>query len=173
MGSGFFSADYLKKNGASLSGTSIAQDIAALFDYKYDLVSKSYGVDKQESLREDLCHAMRRHIKMVYDAFPFVKGLLDHEDSRKVVLQCFAAQVLKKEGWKTYKHADFASRDTLCTRLLEKDNLQFDGKKCVLGDKSVVKKKHGSPADKFSAARGGNTPSTSNSKKGFFRYREA
>lgn len=162
---------YLNSDTGSLSDEKIAQDIAALFDYKYGLLSKNSASDLE--LRSGLYRVMRRHIKMVYDAFPFVKNLLDDEDKRSAILKCFADQILKKEGWEKNKHPDFKSGAALSERLLTEDKLKFDGSKCIVKYKSKVKKKHGSLAKKMSDSRGGEFPDTSNSGQSFFRDDES
>jgi hypothetical protein len=153
---------YLQANG-TLSGNRIARDIAALFDYKHDLVSeeKSYKKDA-EAMRASLTRAMCRHLKMAYDAFPFVKEQFDIDANRAVILECFAGQILEKEEWKNHKHADFKSEKKLYERLLKPKALSFEKGKCILTHKSKVKKKHGNIVEQLSSSRGGFHPDTSN-----------
>ena len=156
---------YQKKNG-NLDGNKIAEDMAALFDYKYDLVLEEYERQHgkkgdKAGLRTELCHVMRRHIKMCYDAFPFVKDLLDEESNRKIILELFCKEVREKDGWKNHNHEDFTSKEKLYERLLRPGKLKFENKKCIITDKSSVKKKHGKLVDKLNDSRGGIFPSTS------------
>lgn len=88
----------------------IAQNIANLFDYNFNLIKQemSERVKDKEVLRSkwkeimfsEFYGAIGRHIKFSYDGFHVVKKLLDSEETREKLMQGIIEEISKKEGWR-------------------------------------------------------------------------
>lgn len=151
----------------------VAKDMAALFDYKYDLIKTKYdlkkGKDKKE-MAQDCLNIVRRHIKMIHDAFPGIRDFLHNEEDGKTLLECFLDEFLEKEGWNKSKINVFKTSESLLEALVKNDNLLFDvdEKTCSMKYRSKVKKMQRGAVAKFNKSIGGKIPGSPFAGRSFF-----
>lgn len=138
-----------------LDFTKIAKDMAALFDYKYE---KVITLNEESHIqRRDLYRVANRHVKMVYDSFDFMRELMEKsEKSAKLIMTCFAKEILESEGWKNCQDVtgDFGSAEKLRDRMLRYNEIKFEKNVCSVTEKFEVKKIYGSVVKNSRLSRG-------------------
>jgi hypothetical protein len=125
----------------------VGHSVAALFDFKCDLITKKRLSDDEtlspadtQEMRREFVTATCRLVKMSNDAFPDFAELL--KTQKQETLMAVADEVIKKEGWEGH-----ITPNKLVTEMNKE--LEIANGKCQIKNKPDIKPEHGSTLNRL------------------------